>query len=338
MAYYVGTANSLGDLRAALASALTDAGWVEEAGDVIHKDDLYVRLWVGNNNDENTCPPNGRLIVQVGNGYDAATSLLTDASPLSPRIGPLASAPSSPHYNTWDWPAGYRIHVFDAPKEVYLVVNFNGSYWQHLCFGQSPAKGNVGTGNWVHAHIPSSPYFPHNPRTLSYNTISPGGSILSQYHAATLCPLPFFWGSKDYSYYDNLCSQVHGTEGANGEAGWSHNSVAGGTRTATQRSVTAGATLQPLMGTQPNSWNLEAVLLPVQVFETRPEGKVSLLAEMGHSRVTRNDYLPDGSVVTLGSDRWMIYPAFRRNVAARDAGRGVTHSGTVALAIRYDGP
>jgi hypothetical protein len=48
--------------------------------------------------------------------------------------------------------------------------------------------------------------------------------------------------------------------------------------------------------------------------------------------------------VTIGQDRWKIYPFFKKNIQYRNGTTGASpsggtnHSGTLAMAIRHDGP
>lgn len=104
--------------------------------------------------------------------------------------------------------------------------------------------------------------------------------------------------------------------------------------------VSAALTSQPLPTYSPNAWNAETHLVRLQILCPRREWKSSIVGEIKHARFARNDFLADGEVITLGADRWKVYPAHRKNVAARDgvANSGADHSGTCALAIRYDGP
>ncbi len=101
--------------------------------------------------------------------------------------------------------------------------------------------------------------------------------------------------------------------------------------------VNAADAIKPLLGMSPNAWNQESILLPLQVIQARPDFKVSLINQLVHMRVCRNDYLMPGQVVTLGTDQWKVYPAYRRSTQDRNGLNGV-HSGTLAIAVRYDGP
>lgn len=324
MAYYTGTANTLNDLKGTLTLALTGNGWSQD-GEILSKGGTFISLTVG---AEDPLVPDTRLILSMGNSV--LGGVLQD-TPLSPRIGPLRDG--SGQYNTWTWPVQYHIHVL--PTEVYLLVNHDGVWWQHLAFGRSPTPGNPGTGNWLYASFPH----PGRSHMNSIVEMSPDGGSMSTYRSVNRSPLPFFWtGGKDNSYpslYMN--AQIHGCTDINGETKWSDREFPGFYTTASMTGVTSGPTMSPLFSLQPNAWNSESTLLPIQIFQHRLENKVSLVGELVEARFIRNDFLPDGEIVTVGGTRWKVYSAYRRNTAARNGGRS-NHSGTFAIAIRYDGP
>lgn len=89
---------------------------------------------------------------------------------------------------------------------------------------------------------------------------------------------------------------------------------------------------------QPSVWNSEAVLLPIKAFIGRPSAKTSLGADMEFARRLRIDNLTPGDILVLGSDKWKIYPWYRKDVANRNGGIYANHSGTFGWAIRYQGP
>ena len=93
---------------------------------------------------------------------------------------------------------------------------------------------------------------------------------------------------------------------------------------------------KPLIQRTPNTWNGEATLLPVQAYLARPSSKVSLIAELGHMRYVRIDNYNAGDIITLGADRWKVFPWWQRNAASRDGAD--FSSGTLGFAVRYDGP
>lgn len=338
MPYYTGSVGSLAALRTAVLAALQSEGWTL-AGNVIHKGGCYVDLQVGTSDEEDNFAVNGkgRLIAKIGNGIDGS-NLLTDAIVAGPRIGPLMNS-SGTAYTDWDWPVNYHLHIHTNPDEVYLLVNyFANQYWQNLCWGKSPAEGNAGTGNWVHGTIPRIGRTDLHRRVNGFS-IAPGGSYLESYNLRPLCGAPFFWqATKETSYDIRLSSQIHGAfNQTTGAPLWSDDywPLNAGSNNA---GVSSGSTQDPLLSLLPNTWNQEVALIPCQIFARRPENKVSLVGELGHLRFTRNDYYDPGHVISLGPDRWKVYPVYRKDAANRNGGAGVTHSGTIAMAIRYDGP
>lgn len=94
----------------------------------------------------------------------------------------------------------------------------------------------------------------------------------------------------------------------------------------------------PLMGLLPNTWNSEAVLLPIRAYKVRPSYKISLTADLEHARYTRIDNYTPGQIITLGSERWKIFPWYRKDAVNRNGGYVINHSGTFGWAIRYEGP
>lgn len=336
MPYVTGTAANMAAIASALVAACTANGWTQD-GAILSKGGCYVRLGTAIEDEGTPTPPAGsRLLVQAGNG--ASSGVLTDAADWGARIGLLQHA-STTAFPDWDWPVTYHIHVLTDPDEVYLVVNYGaGEFFQHLAFGKSPGPGNAGTGNWHSASIPRAGY---SQRRVNSVGISPDGASLSSFSQRVLGPGHFFWpGAKDTSYVDYLSGAMHGAiHAGTGLPIWSHptNPYSVGGATDYGR-IAAGLTIQPLMSYQPNAWNHEAVLLPCQIAQDRPDSKTSIIGELGHLRFLRCDYLDPGAIIDLTPDLWKVYPMYRKNTAARDGGSNIDHSGTMAMAIRYDGP
>ena len=334
MAYVTGTANSFSDLLAALQSACTANGWTL-SGNVLHKGSCYAEVMLNESAYSASRNADSTLSVRAGNGIDGSNAL-TDAALAyvdAPRMGIMPSA--TPLVN-WDWPVTYHVHVLTSSDEVYLRVNYGGGQlWQELEFGVSPAAGNAGTGNWASASMSKSTS--SNILTASSVDTRPAGGVTGYYGSSYFVCAPFFWdfgynGGNGTSFAPN--SHMHGAlDATTGAPVWSNvadNRMNG--------DVGAAITNVPLYGYTPNAWNNEAVLFPVQITQVRPSAKISMIGELGHLRYIRNDFITDGQIITLGSDKWKVYPMYRKNAAARDGGAGVDHSGTMATAVRYDGP
>jgi hypothetical protein len=211
------------------------------------------------------------------------------------------------------WPVVWHLHAIG--NELCLVINY-GTRYQWLACGIGGVGGNPGTGMWVAASC--SEVTPSSGVVLT--PTSGNGSTTST------CPLPFcadsFFRTSHRNWYVHSNLDGQGWEGAQ-----SANTTLVGIRA-----------LVPLLGLLPSNWNSDAVLLPARAYKIRPSAMVSLTAESDLLRVTRNDNYEAGQIISIGMDRWAIYPAYRKNTAARDGGGAVEHSGAFGLAVRYDGP
>lgn len=236
------------------------------------------------------------------------TGLTTGAAPDLVKIGPFTSGASG--FPAFTWPVNYEIFVF--ADEVYLVINYSVDVYQWLAFGKSTIP-MPGTGAWFSGT--SEGTTTNHSSGVAMNASSGGGT-------GFLCP-GILWstGTSNNNYY------IHSDLDA---GGWAH---------ATSGTSKVGiAALVPLVGLLPNSWNSEALLLPVRAYKSRASSKVSLVADLVNARITRNDNLQPGEVITLGPDQWKVFPCFRKDAADRNVGSNRGASGTFAWAIRYEGP
>lgn len=353
MAYITGVANSLSDIVTALRNACTSNGWTL-AGNVLHKGGCYVDIQAFAAEAGST--DFGLIQIRGGTGIDGSNQLTGEPAlyttnwPAQGVIGPLGNGGTST-YTDWDWPVTYYIHIHTSPDEVFLMVNYNSNqYWQGLSFGQSPAPGCPATGNWFHASCPrhklngGSPASQGRLKSGSSIVVNPQGGLLNSFSGG-VCPgaIPFWQYTKDESSGIPTPSLFHGVWANDGvTVGWSHprynwNSSGNGTA---MNVVSSSRVPQPLPTYSPNAWNDEAHLIRLQILCPRLEWKSSVVGEIKHARFVRNDFLDDGEIITIGSDKWKVYPAYRKDVTNRNGSGsgGSTHSGTCALAIRYDGP
>lgn len=252
------------------------------------------------------------LRLQIVSGYLTLlgrTGATSGDAPNEARIGTFASTAVT-------FPLTYEIFAFAG--EVYMVVNYSVDLYQWCAFGQSTVQGISGSGMWVGASLATTA-----PAGLQLSPTA--GAQGSNYAAPAL-----FWQTT-YTYTEVRSCWVD--SGLDGQGWWLGQTLSG---------VTVGiAATVPLVGLLPNSWNSEAVLLPIRCYKVRPSNKISLIADLEHARYTRVDNYAPGEVITIGADRWKVYPWYRKNTAARDGGAttGINaHSGTLGWAIRYEGP
>lgn len=248
----------------------------------------------------------GWLTLLGGTGISAGA--LTGAAGAVSRIGQVNGIAIT-------WPANYEIFVFDA--EVYLVVNYNVNFYQWLAWGKSTVQGMPGTGMWFGASM-----FANNGTSVAMTQTGSLGS--TGYN----CPGLFYKELSMATVASTLESRVHtGLDGFGWADGGSANPGASAINSA-----------RPLLELLPNSWNSEAILLPIRAMQPRPSNKISLVADLQHARYTRIDNYTPGEVIALGTDRWKVFPWYRKDAANRNGGQSITHTGTLGWAIRYEGP
>lgn len=333
MAFVTGTANDMAGLLTALRNACTSNGWTL-SGNVLHKGTCYVR------NQIVQCPEytagigqRPYLVVRSGNGIDGGNEL-TDPAGNEPSIGPFSSPVRNDGPVDWDWPVNYFIHISAAPDEVRLVVGYNAVFYQHLWFGQTPGIGNPGTGNWHFATM--SPLAATNSNWQYKRRDSVGvnqtGQQISTTNGPYTVPQPFWITSTANSTYMNYA--YHGMRGDTGAAAWAQDTGF----TNSMLGTAIWPALQGLIQYQPNAWNNQVALLPMQLLIARPDFKTTLQAEFMHARKLRIDFIDPESVITLGPDRWKVYPCLHKDISQPTGGVVDMHSGAFGVAIRYDGP
>lgn len=211
------------------------------------------------------------------------------------------------------FPVAYFVFTFE--KEVFFIINYSNTY-QWCAFGQSSQAGLPGTGNWVAATRGIS-------STVQNIRISTGGG-----GGTTSVTPAFFWN--------------HAYENTGSCNAWLHNNIDAYPWYLTLNGITypilsSALAITELLKTQPNVFNNESVLLPVRAYKMRAENKVSQILEIENARHVRIDNYEPQDVIQLGSDKWKVFPYYKKNVAVRDGGLTVDHTGTFGWAIRYEG-
>lgn len=308
MAYYSGSANSMSVLRAALIDACTLEGWAWDSGaEVLSKGVMFLRMTVDADNIR----------------FLGRTAPVAGDAPSSVRMGRVFSRSGYPTYAI-TFPAAYEIFVFE--QEVYLVVNYDVDRYQWCAFGKSTVEGLPGTGMWVGASLAAVTVGTQGSNKFRpiYILATGGGDTGNQSQVApALC-----WG---HTYAYNTAENWWLHSDLDGHGWWrSYNGEKGD-------AVGVGPTA-PLLAALPNRWNDESVLLPIRAFKARPEYYLSLVGDFEHCRYVRVDNYDPGQVITIGNDRWKVFPWFCKNVAARNGGTQIDHTGTFGWAIRYEGP
>lgn len=251
----------------------------------------------GNVLHKNTCYielaiASGVITIRSGTGIDGSNLLAGAADTPTGQLG------ISINSIAFGWPVTFQVFIGTVPDEVYVVCNYAVTKYQQVAWGQSAMPGLIGTGNW---------YSGCSRYSSAYNYIPPnwsGDGQNSQYGNCTsiLCQAPGTLAPKARGVDHQLDSATWAVEGAARD--WS-----------------------ALYFRQPNIWNAESILIPIRVYANRPSSFVSPVLECAHARFVSVKNLDDGQIITLGPDRWKVFPWWDR-VASAYAGH----------AFRYDGP
>jgi len=381
MAYYTGTAGSLTALRNALLTHAVDDGWSQSAqtsvtGSISGTTLTVTAVSSGSLQIGEVISGSGIVagttITTFGTGAGgvgtygvsvsqtvASTTITTVATVLSKngmffRIGETAKnvtclgcesnvvenpAPGvvsvgrifeRSGYTTLEisFPCNYE--VFGFAQEIYLVVNYDVDKYQWMAFGKSTVPGLVNSGGWCGATIGALATSSATDTTCILIGTSFGGD---RTNTVTFAPA-LFWYTHPNMGESRNCWVNHGLD----SHGWTWNGAPSSSPIGIKHITT-------LLTLQPSLWNTEAVLLPLRAYKERPSYKTSLVADLQFARLVRIDNLSPGDILTIGSDRWKVFPWYKKNVTVRDASgmnpltsTGVSHTGTFGWAIRYEGP
>jgi hypothetical protein len=248
--------------------------------------------------------------LQIQGGSGQAGGVLSGRSNTQPSIIGLTVATASPIVNhPIVFPVTYEVHLNAVPDEVYLFINYEATCYQYLAFGQSDQPGLVGTGNWYYGTAGTNT----NGSNWDFRTLGGGYTNGSSFNCGLFDALS--------GYYAGVGGIDHQLDAA---GNWS------GYYSASDR--------WPVQANSPSAWNGESVLSPIIVYAARPSSLFSQVLQTRHLRWVMLDNLTDGQIVTLGPDRWKMYPLWRRSartLSPTAAGQG---TGTLGYAVRYNGP
>lgn len=315
MAYYTGSANTINALQTAIFTACTTSGW-SLSGSTLSKGVLHMQidiLAMGG--------AYGSTGLRFRGGTGVSGGVVTGAATYASDIGTYSNAALT-------FPLEYHVMVFSDPDEVYVVVNYSADRFQYAAWGRSHLSLPA-SGMWFGASLYSLNQMSIINSSIFYTTNNgPRGYSYSQ-------PMLFMRGEQ-YSNYSQGYTEVHMLHGLDGIS-W----TTGGSSAPSPSAMPAGA---QLLGMLPNAWNSESILLPIQLTVPRPSNRKSIVASLRNARYLRIDNHEPGDIITLGPDRWKVFPWMRKNTVQRNGMASESsdlsniHTGTFGWAIRYEGP
>jgi hypothetical protein len=304
MPYITGSAADMDAVKTALVNACKNDGWTEqtdsEGKTVLSKSGIYVRVEAGSDASGGTLELLGRTGVDSGD---------------APNIVSICTIFQSSSEETPDavsFPVTY--HAFTFSEEVFFVINYSDKY-QWCAFGQSSQNGLPGTGNWVAASNSNT-----NEAGFTLSSSS-GGGYRSGPGGYLSCGALFWQTSGHIDVANAFCHNDFDTDYP-----WAL------AKDGNYNDPVGIKYLTEILASQPNSFNGESVLMPIRAYKIRPESKVSQVLEVSNARHIKIDNYNDEQVITLGTDDWMVFPYFRRNIE----GQTNTDTGTFGWAIKKE--
>lgn len=314
MAYYAGQCHSFQNLADILVEKCQAHGWVWQ-DEVLSKGDLFVKITV-RNEAANTYHNVLQQGITLTGGTGRLGSNLINASS-SVRLGRTAHNSRIPVLQYF--PAYYHLFIFS--DEVYLVMKFRVDEFYYLAFGKSPLT--QANGLWLSANAS------YNRREINTSSVTEAVYIAPTYGggSGTVTSSAFapFWNRNNWSHNWSNATICHGMDGAMWSSGTSR----------------AWCSFEPLINRLPTAHFSDSPLLPYNIYLERPENKLSLICQFENARFLRIDHHEPEQILTLGHERWMVFPFYKKDIGLRDAldgsGRLSGHTGTFGWAIRYEG-
>ena len=317
MPYETGTTTSFDDLRTRILTFLQANGWTL-SGNVIHRGNVYAAL--------RAYPAD--LLVDGGQGESGGE--LTSKTPYD--FGRILAA----CYGTQvAFPSTYHLFVHTNPDMFLCVLNYATLNVQWLTFGELSKYGSWNGGQYFGASYCMSngnennwqQRF-HNHYCYDYNT---NNSVVRP------LGIGYFWAAKHddlEAYQTSNMNMVCDIDGSLGD--WIDN-----------RGLQPGPNFngsffsRDIVVNSPNNFNSQTALVPVHVYTSRPGAFCSLIGHTEHTRYCNMKHYNVGDILTLGADKWMVFPHQKKsNLTLNDSNQFAStgETGLLGFAVRYDGP
>jgi len=309
MAYQTGTASDFAELRTELFNFCQLQGYTLIGGQMLQKGDVYAQI---------EASTTAHLRMRGGTGQDGSGN---------PTGAPHALWTSMrgtlPDGLVVTWPITYHFHYRAGPDAVFVAIEHNNGWSQHLLFGEMSKAANFVGGGYYSASWGDGSYYDAS------GSSSAGTHIRIDQSCKTMEVIPF----------QGLFSVLGGARFA---GSYVHAETGG--RTWWERSVNiantlyAGESLFELRARSLNPWNNGMNLVPWYLFGQATSANLIVLGELPQIRFCRMRHYNISDVITIGADKWKLYPMLLKNATQPDPGISAFHSGDYGIAVAYDGP
>lgn len=240
---------------------------------------------------------------------------------------------------TWLPSMQLEMFYFANPDTFWFTLNWKPGFFLHSGFGSIAKYGTWTGGLWIHGQ--------HADRTGSnddrcFSLVDGSQAPFGNGYAAE-CGL--FWGQSTTAsfnglYLNNAVSKIHCE--LRGYI-WENGIEALASVAPTQARVEIPLLITPIHKTNPNTFNGQTILTPFELFLQNTDLHYMGIGNIGHMRYVRLVNYNPKDIVTIGTQRWKIYPWCRKDPANPD---GITggldpnrfSTGLNGFAVRYDGP
>lgn len=321
MPYETGSTTGWADLKSRCETFLVSNGWTK-TGQVLNKGTVYFSLF-GDLGDG--------LRIKGGTG-ESGGALTGD-----PSVSGVVSDANSYLGGAIGWPATYHLFAHDNPDCFVCVINYNTSYVQWLTAGSLGKTGNWVGGEYFGGSLSSGIYGVNKEPDM---TASYGQLDLSN-------PVPngigIWFGARAISAYQNY-GNMWMTCDLDGVAGdWISNVSTGQYSSSYYSPRFSGSEITgDLRASENSAFNNQIILDPVLVAVTRADYKHSLVGSPKHVRHTSVLGLGMADIVSLGADRWMVFPLLIKSVGdgvpTYSTDSSIPTTGLMGFAVKYDGP
>ena len=309
MAYQTGTASDFVALRTELFNFCQLQGYTLIGGQMLQKGDVYAQI---------EADTTVHLRMRGGTGQDGSGN---------PTGAPHALWTSMrgtlPDGTVVVWPITYHFHYRASPDAVFVAIEHNNGWSQHLLFGDMSKAANFVGGGYYSASWGDGTYYSTN------SSSGVGTQIRLESRSVTVEVLPFQGMSGQATGARFAGSYLHAETG--GRIWFERSSGIANT-------LYAAESLFELRARSLNPWNNGMNLVPWYLFGQNVSGNLIVLGELPQIRFVRMRHYNIGDVITIGADKWKLYPVLLKNAADVDPDPGDFHSGDYGIAVAYDGP
>ncbi|MDC0003809.1 hypothetical protein OAE19_05355 [Porticoccaceae bacterium] len=336
MPFQTGVVASFAALKTEMLSFFTANGWTQET-DIIKRNGVFAKITTG------TTPSDGDNYIRLegGKGSDGSGNLVAKhdgPGPFNNNSGQMSASFGLGAANAMVFPITYNFQLFSSPvDEFWCFIQFNGDRCQHMGFGNINKSASFSGGGFyssMTAEVNSTQQQMYN--WSSFNLLSNEGygnnQNVGSRSAIEMIP---FHGARGIDSNVFAGSVVHAEVG--GSEWFSSHKVTNSAPYPLSESMVAGhRETGAMQKVSESTVNGMPNLIPFNLRVRGYDNNLQTIGSLENIRFSQIGLMNFGQVESDGTDRWKFYPLYKKDASASVG--GVNHTGTMGLAVRYDGP